>query len=170
MQRSPALPNAAPATRRRILGLIAQLGPGARDAVPVITPLLKGGFESVRIAAAEAIGAIGPDAKAALPDLQPLLHSDSARVRGAATYAMTRIAPGDGQFAEGLPKAVQSKDHARSAVLAPQVRGEQAPKTRDDLTELARHNVDEDIRATAWYALREIGVPLPWLYVNRRAQ
>ncbi len=65
-----------------------------RDGIPTLTELLRQNDESLRAAAAGALGRIGPEAWAAGADLQRLAQSDPAeRVRLAARIALKAIIP-----------------------------------------------------------------------------
>jgi HEAT repeat protein len=73
--------------------LAATEGVGS-DGIPTLIELLRQNDESLRDAAARALGRIGPDAWAAGADLQRLAQSDPAeRVRTAARTALNAVIP-----------------------------------------------------------------------------
>jgi HEAT repeat protein len=158
------------AAKRRMVSLLGSLGPGARDAVPVIAPLLRGGYQSLRLAAMNSLAQIGPDARSAVPQLLPLLRDSSPVIRGSAAYALVRIAPEDERLAAELVRAARSNDWMLCVVLSPSLRAARgAGDSKADLANIARRDPNVEIRAVAYYALRDLGVSLPWLYPERRA-
>lgn len=72
---------------------LGEMGPAAKDAVPVLIELLKSEHRdySVRQAAAEALGSIGPVTNKVVPTLVYVLEKGDWRVRGAAANALGRI-------------------------------------------------------------------------------
>ena len=68
-----ALQNRDPRVRREAAGVLARMGPEAKDAVPDLTRLLDDEDEATRKMAARALGRIGPDAAAAVPALMRTL-------------------------------------------------------------------------------------------------
>jgi HEAT repeat protein len=120
-----ALGNENPAVKRLAMVTLAQIGPGAKDAVEPLIAAFKGKDTDTRIHAADALGKIGPGAKAALPDLiaaakdtsnmgAVVLRGPFSGVADAAVTAALRIDPTCGpKLAEAAPeliKAVKSKD------------------------------------------------------------
>jgi HEAT repeat protein len=78
--------------RRKAIEALADLGPQAKSAVPVLINALKD--REVRVQAAEALGAIGPDAKEAIPALKTASELKGGRnrdIRQAATKALKQI-------------------------------------------------------------------------------
>lgn len=76
-------------------GVICDIGSQASEAVGTLTAVLErrdAARESVRAAAARALGGIGADAADAVPTLQRCLTDPSERVRKAASSALSRIA------------------------------------------------------------------------------
>ena len=73
--------------RQRVANAIADLGPGAVDAVPQLTSLLQDDLGPVRVSAANALARIGPPAGAAIPALEQAandeMFGDQARVAAA---------------------------------------------------------------------------------------
>jgi len=73
-----ALGSPEPRIRREAAGVLARMGPDAKDAVPDLIRLLDDEDESTRKIAARALGRIGPDAAAAVPALmRTLLESET---------------------------------------------------------------------------------------------
>jgi len=68
-----ALRSRDPRVRREAAGVLARMGPEAKDAVPDLTRLLDDEDEATRKMAARALGRIGPDAAAAVPALMRTL-------------------------------------------------------------------------------------------------
>jgi hypothetical protein len=68
-----ALRNREPRVRREAAGVLARMGPEAKDAVPDLTRLLDDEDEATRKMAARALGRIGPEAGAAVPALMRTL-------------------------------------------------------------------------------------------------
>jgi HEAT repeat protein len=78
--------------RRKAAEALAELGPEARLAVPVLIAALKD--NEVRVQAAVALGAIGPDAKSALPALKTaseLKGNRNREFKQAASQALRKI-------------------------------------------------------------------------------
>lgn len=77
-----ALGSPEPRVRREAVGVLARMGPDAKDAVPDLMRLLDDEDESIRKIAARALGRIGPDAAPAVPALmRTLLESQPAAPR-----------------------------------------------------------------------------------------
>lgn len=74
-----------------LLAIIELIDCGAARAVPLLVAALRDPDESVREAAANALGRIGANAKDALPSLFILLDDEDTLVRDAAQEAITRI-------------------------------------------------------------------------------
>ena len=66
-------------------------GSEAKDALAVITQLLKDKETSVRWRAAQTLQMMGPDAKTAIPALTELLNDKDENVRKAAAEALEKI-------------------------------------------------------------------------------
>jgi HEAT repeat protein len=64
-----ALQNRDPRVRREAAGVLARMGPEAKESVPDLTRLLDDEDEATRKMAARALGRIGPDAASAVPAL-----------------------------------------------------------------------------------------------------
>lgn len=68
-----ALKSRDPRIRREAAGVLARMGPEAKEAVPDLTRLLDDEDEATRKIAVRALGRIGPDAAAAVPALMRTL-------------------------------------------------------------------------------------------------
>lgn len=79
------------AARDYALHQLAQLGPGAGEALAPILPLLQDEQPLIRYLAAEALGAMGPTAKQALPALQQQRQDPDPVVRAAVGEAVAAI-------------------------------------------------------------------------------
>ena len=80
--------------RRREVGSIVklqQMGPAAKDAVPLLTEVLRDSRSLIRLQAVQALEAIGPDAKSALPALKRLQNDRDESVRDSAVSAVRSI-------------------------------------------------------------------------------
>jgi HEAT repeat protein len=93
--------------------LLACIGPGAGEAVPVLTQIVhralsgrppSGGGQGPAIPAIQVLGRIGPAARGAIPDLERALQSDEDERRGAAAVALWRI---DHRAGQAVPVLVQ---------------------------------------------------------------
>ena len=85
------LNGASAATRRAAAYALAEMGPGAAEAVPALIGCM--GDEDVRMVAFRAIERIGPDARAAVPALTGALKHDDGFVRLGAAFALMGIGP-----------------------------------------------------------------------------
>jgi HEAT repeat protein len=85
------------------LGL-RRAGPAARDAVPVLLPLLAADDDAERALPATLLGEIGPRARSAVPALRKLLKDRERGVRGAAAGALSRL---DRTAVEAIPVLVE---------------------------------------------------------------
>ena len=80
--------------RQNAVNTLALLGPAAAGTTSDLIPLLKDGSESLRAAAAEALGSFGPKAKAAIPALIERLKTDEfPNVRAEAAAALGQMGP-----------------------------------------------------------------------------
>jgi HEAT repeat protein len=107
----------SPVYKQQIFETLAEIGPEARAAVPVLTELLASWCESVddpwaathgwRVGywAAETLGRIGPAAEAALPALREALTTEDRHVRLAVALARWRIS---GHAGEALPALLEA--------------------------------------------------------------
>ena len=70
---------------------LAQLGPGALQAIPTVIPMLQDSQPLIRYLAVEALGAMGPMAKEALPFLRRQQEDSDPVVRATAMEALSAI-------------------------------------------------------------------------------
>jgi HEAT repeat protein len=87
-----ALRNGKPASRKSILLVLEQIGPGA-TVVPAVSAALNDKDDEVRNTAAGVLGRFGPDAKEAVPALRAALKDASGPVRRQAAVALGRVGP-----------------------------------------------------------------------------
>jgi HEAT repeat protein len=81
-----------PDVRYRAARALSDIGPEAKDAVPVLIKCLKDRSPDVRFEAALALGAIGQAAEAAIPAISECLKEDRyLRVRAMAALVLSRI-------------------------------------------------------------------------------
>jgi HEAT repeat protein len=165
------LPKADIAAKTNIVRLLGRFGAASRQAAPMLVPLTASGFQSLRLAALDALAQIGPDAApAATGAVVRLLGDSSPMTRGAAAYSLTRLAPDSGVLAVELRRAVKDHDWTLCIILASAARSAPgADAGRAELLEIARRDAAEEVRSYAWYAARSMGVPVEWLFRERRA-
>ena len=144
-----------PELRREAIKAIAALGPGAREALPVLIRATRDENEEVRYWAVEAIRRIGPGASDASGALLVLLSNDTRRVQEAACAAMEAIGP---QASPVLVPALNAPDPwlRANAAEALGVIGEARGET---VASLARLLQDDSlwVRASAAWALGHLG-------------
>lgn len=93
-----------PGEKAYALQQLAQMGPEASDAAPVLTSVLKDRLALNRYLAAEALRAIGPNAGAAVPELIKALTDPDPVVTESAAEALEAI---------GTREALEALEHAR---------------------------------------------------------
>jgi HEAT repeat protein len=93
-----------PGEKDYALQQLAQLGPEAADAAPILVSVLKDALALNRYLAAEALRAIGPAAEEAVPELIAALHDADPVVRESAAEALESI---------GTPEAKEALDVLR---------------------------------------------------------
>lgn len=90
--------------------VLAEIGPDAKDAVPLVKDLLKREDPDVRLQALVTLGEIGPASKTAVPDIVKALETDEFEgVRYAAAFALGKIGL-DAGATKALTKAAESDD------------------------------------------------------------
>jgi HEAT repeat protein len=80
--------------RYRAAGVLREVGPKARIAIPELIDCLHDEEVHVVVASAHALGSIGPDAREAIPELEKLTSDPNPDVREAAGYALKKIKSG----------------------------------------------------------------------------
>jgi HEAT repeat protein len=88
-----------------------ELGPAARDSVPMLVSLVEARPWAGQATAAEALGAMGPAAAAAVPALLGATQAADPELVAAALDALCRISPG-----EGIPAASRALEHENGGV------------------------------------------------------
>ncbi len=86
--------------RRREVGSLVklqQMGPTAKQAVPLLTDVLRDPRSIIRLQAVKALGAIGSDAQPALPTLRRLANDPDVSIRDATTAAIQSIEQSGGE-------------------------------------------------------------------------
>jgi HEAT repeat protein len=78
-------------TRQRILTIFEEMGPGAKDAVPLILTGLKDNSTAVQEQAVQLLGQMRSDARAIVPKLLQMLEDSDPYTRGQAAYLLWRI-------------------------------------------------------------------------------
>ncbi len=90
--------------------VLAEIGPDAKDAVPLVREVLKDEEPDVRFQAMITLGEIGPASKSALPEIVKALETDPYEGgRYAAAFALGKIGL-DADATKALTKAVESDD------------------------------------------------------------
>ena len=80
--------------RYRAAGVLREVGPKARIAVPELIDCLHDEEVHVVVVSAHALGSIGPDAREAIPDLEKLMNDRNPDVREAVEHALKKIKSG----------------------------------------------------------------------------
>jgi HEAT repeat protein len=109
----------APATRQSAVGLLGRLGPAAREAVPDLVDLLKGGDQNLRMQALHALSGIGSGAGEAVPALVEVLRDPNPSMRQQAAFTLLRIGPAARRAGPALLRALDDKEpNVRQTVLS----------------------------------------------------
>jgi hypothetical protein len=74
-----------------VAAILAEIGPGAPEAVPALTPLVRHESAAVRWQAVNALGQIGPAAREALPALETAAKDRDKAVRARAQKALLQV-------------------------------------------------------------------------------
>jgi HEAT repeat protein len=98
-----------PLLREEAAAVLAEIGPGAKEALPELRPLLKAEAPALRLRAAIAVWKIERDLKTVLPVLQEALKEGHAGRRGLALQTLTQIG---GRALEMAPVLVALFDDA----------------------------------------------------------
>jgi HEAT repeat protein len=172
---APAVPDLAEVlkdkngdVRAYAAGVLARIGPPARDAVPALTDLVKKDKEPrpagalpptgmARVFAIQALGRIGPDAKASVPALTDVLTEKPANeeARISAVVALGQIGPGAGAAVPALSDVVKNgkgvvRLHAVNSL------GQIGPDAREAVPVLKQAAQDKYLRAAAEKALARV--------------
>jgi HEAT repeat protein len=157
-----ALGDESSETRSEVLLALAAIGPDAASAVPAVTKAVRDPDMNVRYAACYALGRIGPAAMPAKEELRKCLSSADQFLGMASAWALAQVDPQcsetAGKSVPLLTKALEAPDamtrlHAIEALCC------LGPLAKDAVPALKRalQDANEDVRAAAAEALREIG-------------
>jgi len=130
--------------RRTVVGLLGEIGPEAKDAVPSLISILQNDSDSqVRRDTVQALGEIGPPAQAAIPALIASLQIDKDQgVRVYAGVALATIAPTHTSVLNAWGEALKSNDLNIQKMAAYQLANSLGKIERSDL----RDSVLSDVR------------------------
>jgi len=98
----------------KVAGILARIGPEAKDAVPALTKLLDRDDADARTEALIALAAMGPAAKSAVPEMEDALDDPDMNVRYAAAFALGSVGPD----AKGAKAALQKRLDGADEFLA----------------------------------------------------
>jgi HEAT repeat protein len=156
-----ALRDDGPPARIMAAYVLSKMGPEAAPAVPDLSALLTtDSVASIRELAAVALGKIGPAAKGALPALAKAIAGDQeAAVRSEALTALIQIKPADNDAFAVLHGLLTEKNRnlRHTAVRNLTLFGPLARLAVPSLLQIAEHDGDKDIRASAVFALQQTG-------------
>jgi HEAT repeat protein len=144
---------------------IAQIGPGARGAVPALHAALKEKDRKLATMAAVALGNIGAEAREAIPELCEALRSQDELQRGMAARALGQLGPDAAPAAAPLYDALLADKDAkvrRYVVYALGRIGVSARFAVIGLHELVRPDAEEqpaEVQEAVAEALQKIGEP-----------
>ncbi|MEO1994303.1 MAG: HEAT repeat domain-containing protein, partial [Planctomycetaceae bacterium] len=139
---------------------LANIGPAARSATPILLKRLKSAQESGRGAAAYALGKL--EAKSAVKDLKFALRDSDQRVRMASAYALTLLdVEHRGDLRDVLPVLIENLDHEmplirREMAEAIALLSNDASGAIPALVERVSSDKDPTVRASALHALTQI--------------
>jgi HEAT repeat protein len=142
--------------REPIPGVLARVGPEAREAVPALVTLLEETGSTLDSRAAHALGRIGPDAAAAVPSLLKIIDKGPPLARDRAMVTLLRIAPN----AARTRAAVVDNDRWKSLYVGwlGSV-GPRAARLLPALKQALRMSKDENEQVALAVAVWQIGRP-----------
>jgi len=146
-------------TRASCLVALADYGPAARGAVPVVAKFLRAKTALVRETAAATLAAIGPEARLATGELARLLGDGSPLVRAAAAAALGSIGPDAREATAALASALADADAMvrGGAARALAAIGPEAAAATGALVAALAHETDGDVALGLVDACGEIG-------------
>jgi HEAT repeat protein len=141
-------------SKKGIIDVLADLGPEAGAAVPVLINLLSDRDETVRKSAINALGKIGPRARLAIPSLFGTLNAPDREIRRMSGDALLSIDPEAGVLVDALSRSeLNIREGAHDALWRI------SPGTKAAIPKLVKalNHADGSIRHTAVKALGRIG-------------
>ena len=148
-----ALKDASAATRRAAAYALAEMGPGAGEAVPALIECI--GDEDVRMVAFRAIERIGLGARGAIPALAEALKDDDGFVRLGAAFALIGIGP---ESFEALLPAINDPFSRTAAIVIEWIDKQGlASGALSALMELLETSIKYGPRASATVAIGKMG-------------
>ncbi len=137
--------------------VLSRLKPAAKDAIPILTTLLR--HENSRVAsnAAVALGLMGPAAKDAIPILTKLLRDENPRLRFNAAMALGWMGLAAKDAIPALTELLRDKKSMVRGAAADAL-GSMGPAAKDAIPILSEllDDKDEVVREEATYALAKI--------------
>lgn len=146
--------------RTRTTVALANLGPGARSAVPALVRLLKDRDDNLRHLASLALDKIGKLSRDEVPFLRDALQDADANVRRYATSAVGKLGPdGRGALASLVPLLKDPQPEVRQNAV--KALGQIGPEARSAFPALLPmlKDPDDEIALLASAALGKIGLP-----------
>ncbi|MCA9122104.1 MAG: HEAT repeat domain-containing protein [Planctomycetaceae bacterium] len=141
---------------------LSAIGPGAKDAIPVLVKGLASTNEGAAASAAYALGKIGAEARSAVPALQRAEGSESVIVKAASVFALWQIQPGNParrvKATTLLLKALEDERElvrAGAATMLGEL-GNTGERATAKLKEVSEHDSAELVRQAAGEALKKI--------------
>jgi HEAT repeat protein len=147
--------------RREAVFALAEIGPAAADAVPLLKDSLKSKDLDAVTSASYALGMIGPDARDAVPTLIENLRHEKPIVQFASISALFRILPGDPRVvprARGTLLKLLESDEAEVRFAAVMALGKMGRAAKSTLPQLRKRLKDESemVREEAAKAIKQI--------------
>ena len=147
-------------------GVLCEIGPDAKDAVPALIGALKDDNLVVRASTAIALGEIGPDAKDAVPALSKVLVDDEeSLVRMTAAQTLGKMGPDAKDAVPALIKTVKDVRIVRTfgrgvSKSAVEALGNIGPDAKEAVPALLRIYADQNqgLRNEAARAIKKIGI------------